>query len=272
VWPADDGQCEIPTHLLAHGEVNPEHRESLEVPRGFERTRIDRSESRKLDQAVTMHPHGVKYTPEYDGAYMGEYTRAGGFIAPGETFTYQWECTPQSVGTWPYHDHSLPQSIVAQTPNTGRGKPVSAGGEVMEIGAELGLFGVLAITDEQTPEVDREFVLFLHDASPGDVPSLGRPADMFNGGAFLGNTPTFVARSGDRVRWRIAALGNDFHVFHLHGHRWHSQGGWVDSQIIGPSTTLTVEYTEDNPGEWLYHCHVIEHMMGGMVGRYTVTG
>ena len=25
--------------------------------------------------------------------------------APGETFTYQWECTPDSVGAWPYHDH-----------------------------------------------------------------------------------------------------------------------------------------------------------------------
>ena len=59
----------------------------------------------KLRQAVTMHPHGVKYNPEYDGAYMGEFTRAGGFVAPGETFTYQWECVPDSVGVWPYHDH-----------------------------------------------------------------------------------------------------------------------------------------------------------------------
>ena len=64
-----------------------------------------RNADRKLNQAVTMHPHGVKYNPEYDGAYMGEYTRAGGFIAPGESFTYQWECTPESVGAWPYHDH-----------------------------------------------------------------------------------------------------------------------------------------------------------------------
>jgi hypothetical protein len=64
-----------------------------------------RNADTKLRQAVTMHPHGVKYNPEYDGAYMGEFTRAGGFIAPGETFTYQWECTPDSVGVWPYHDH-----------------------------------------------------------------------------------------------------------------------------------------------------------------------
>ena len=56
-------------------------------------------------QAVTMHPHGVRYNPEYDGAYLGKYTRAGGFVAPGEEFTYFWECVPDAVGAWPYHDH-----------------------------------------------------------------------------------------------------------------------------------------------------------------------
>ena len=35
-----------------------------------------RNADRRLDQAVTMHPHGVKYNPEYDGAYMGEFTHA----------------------------------------------------------------------------------------------------------------------------------------------------------------------------------------------------
>jgi hypothetical protein len=52
-------------------------------------------------QAVTMHPHGVRYTPDYDGAYMGDFTRVGGFVAPGEEFTYTWEATPDSVGVWP---------------------------------------------------------------------------------------------------------------------------------------------------------------------------
>jgi FtsP/CotA-like multicopper oxidase with cupredoxin domain len=66
----------------------------------------------------------------------------------------------------------------------------------------------------------------------------------------------------------VAALGKEFHVFHLHGHRWWDGVRWTDSQILGPSMALTVEYTEDNPGDWLYHCHVTDHMMGGMVGRY----
>ena len=63
-----------------------------------------------------MHPHGVRYNPEYDGAYLGDFTRAGGFIAPGEEFTYTWEATPDSVGIWPYHDHGPNHTI-----NTMRG-------------------------------------------------------------------------------------------------------------------------------------------------------
>ena len=50
-----------------------------------------RNAERKLRQAVTMHPHGVRYTPDHDGVYLGDQTRPGGFIEPGETYTYLWE-------------------------------------------------------------------------------------------------------------------------------------------------------------------------------------
>jgi FtsP/CotA-like multicopper oxidase with cupredoxin domain len=214
----------------------------------------------------SMHPHGVVYDVDNDGGWMADDPkRPGTAVAYGDTYTYSWVCYPSSVGTWPYHDHSVPESI----PRTGTGS-----GGIMEIGAELGLFGVIAVTDAQTAEVDKEFVLCMHDVYPNEIPPLGMHLNLFNGAAFVDNTPTFTARVGDKVRWRIICLGRDFHVFHLHGHRWRgSEGdaGWMDSQIIGPATTLTVEYTEDNPGDWIYHCHVTDHMMGGMVGRYRVT-
>ncbi len=142
----------------------------------------------------------------------------------------------------------------------------------MEFGAELGLFGVVAVTDASTPRVDREFVLFFHDLYQADIPGLSQDFDAFNGACYLGNTPTFTASVGDRVRWRVAALGKEFHVFHVHGHRWRNDAGrFVNSEVVGPSTTLTVEYTEDIAGDWLYHCHVTDHMNGGMVGRYRVS-
>ncbi|MFE0458632.1 multicopper oxidase domain-containing protein [Kitasatospora sp. NPDC058965] len=229
----------------------------------------------------SMHPHGVRYTPEHDGGWLAEDPQAPGTAVPfGADYTYRWFCTPGSVGTWPYHDHSAPQTVPAPPAPAPRaadphGAPVpeAAGEPVMEIGAQLGLLGVLAVTDGRTAAVDRECVVVLHDVYKSDIPSLGMSLNLVNGGAYLDNTPTFGAKVGDRVRWRVVALGNELHVFHLHGHRWRSGqgGGWVDSELIGPATTLTVEYTEDNPGEWIYHCHATHHLMGGMAGRYRVS-
>ncbi|WP_329132232.1 multicopper oxidase domain-containing protein [Streptomyces sp. NBC_01476] len=226
----------------------------------------------------SMHPHGVRYDQDSDGGWMADDPQRPGTAVPfGGTYTYTWTCTPGSVGSWPYHDHAAPQSVAQAGTGAAAGMSASAGGHgggggpVMEIGAELGLFGMIAVTGEQTPPVDREFVLFFHDVSAADAPSLAQDVSLCNGGAFVDNAATFTARPGDRVRWRVGTLGNSFHVFHLHGHRWRTADGWVDSQVIGPATTLTVEYLEDNPGDWIYHCHVPGHMMRGMAGRYRVT-
>jgi len=35
----------------------------------------------KLSQALTMHPHGVRYTPDYDGVYLGR-AHARGWLHP----------------------------------------------------------------------------------------------------------------------------------------------------------------------------------------------
>lgn len=189
----------------------------------------------------SMHPHGFKYTPASDGGYVFAQHFGGRAVKPGESYTYTWTAEPSSVGTWPYHDHSIAQGI-------------TRAGPVMELNAELGMFGLIAITDKHTPKVDTEIFLFFHDLYQDDVPSLSQDFDCFNGRSYLGSTPTFTAKVGQRVRWRVAALGKEFHVFHLHGHRWKDEAGrFVDSQVMGPSTTLTVEYTEDNRGDWLYN-------------------
>ncbi|MFD0632683.1 multicopper oxidase domain-containing protein [Catenulispora yoronensis] len=219
----------------------------------------------------SMHPHGVEYDNLSDGTWLAiAPDHPGGAVKYGETYTYTWRAKPNSVGSWPYHDHSMPQDLTPFYPGGGPSATgMDMGGNlVTEVGAELGLLGLIAITDHTTPKVDREFFLFFHDLYQSDVPSLTQDMDCFNGYAFLDNTPTFTAKAGEKVRWRIAALGKEFHVFHLHGHRWWDGVKWTDSQILGPSTAITVEYTEDNPGDWLYHCHVTDHMMGGMVGRY----
>jgi FtsP/CotA-like multicopper oxidase with cupredoxin domain len=224
----------------------------------------------------SLHVHGWRYKPTSDGAWTAvTFDQPGVAIGPGKEYTYEYTVPANAVGTWPYHDHSVPKTIpppaAPAAANDSRHTHDDEGGMgTMEVGAQLGLLGTIIVTDPTTPPVDREIVLFMHDMYQADVPVLAQDFDCFNGRSFLSNTPEFRVKVGDRVRWRIASLGQEFHVFHLHGHRWFNGQRYVDSEILGPSTTLTIEYTEDNPGSWLYHCHVTEHFAGGMVGWYHV--
>ena len=71
----------------------------------------------------------------------------------------------------------------------------------------------------------------------------------FNGTCFLGNPPTFTAKAGQRVRWHVATLGKEFHVFHLHGHRL-----WVNLGLTDALLTLdrigngAPEFSAQRPG------------------------
>ena len=45
----------------------------------------------------------------------------------------------------------------------------------------------------------------------------------------------------------------------------------MDTQTVGPAESFKVRWREEDPGTWLYHCHVESHMMAGMIGLYHVT-
>ena len=207
-----------------------------------------RNADTELRQAVTMHPHGVKYNPEYDGAYMGEFTRDGGFVAPGESFTYQWECTPDSVGAWPYHDHGPNHTL-----NSFRG-----------------LFGAIIVRAKGEKRPDRVHNLFAHQLSP-PVTRLERNFHCFNGRAYAGNTPTLTrprrrGRRGQRLR-----QDSNFHTFHIHGHRWKdAAGAFTDNPGFGPNESITGPLRRGQPGPLalpLPRLHPSGRGHGGLVPR-----
>jgi FtsP/CotA-like multicopper oxidase with cupredoxin domain len=68
------------------------------------------------------------------------------------------------------------------------------------------------------------------------------------------------------------------HPMHLHGHTFRvlrsSKNEIVahlaDTVLIAPKERVEIGFTADNPGEWMMHCHIIEHQETGMMGYVRV--
>jgi FtsP/CotA-like multicopper oxidase with cupredoxin domain len=190
----------------------------------------------------SMHFHGVRYAPSSDGAYLPGFSGRDAEVKFGRSYTYRLTAGPDSAGVWPYHDHS----------------------PSMTDSIKGGMFGMLSILGRPERAPDREFEVVL---SP-----FGQNFMTVNGRAFAGNTPVFRARLGQVVQWDVMAMGSDFHTFHIHGHRWLELNGRPrDTQTIGPAESFRIRWREHNPGTWLYHCHVEDHMLRGMIGIYQVS-
>jgi FtsP/CotA-like multicopper oxidase with cupredoxin domain len=189
----------------------------------------------------SMHFHGVHYTPSSDGAYVPGFSGRDADVLPGHSYTYVLKAGDDSAGVWPYHDHS----------------------PSMEASLEGGMYGMLSILGRHERAPDREFEVVFSN--------MGKDFMTIDGRAFVGNTPVFRSKVGDLVQWDVMAIGSDFHTFHVHGHRWITADGPRDTQTVGPAESFRVRWVEDAPGTWLYHCHVEDHMMRGMIGIYQVS-
>jgi FtsP/CotA-like multicopper oxidase with cupredoxin domain len=76
----------------------------------------------------------------------------------------------------------------------------------------------------------------------------------------------------------VLAMSNEaawWHPMHLHGHSFRviSRNGapaphreWLDTVLLAPSERVEVAFVADNPGDWMFHCHILEHQESGMMG------
>jgi plastocyanin len=121
-----------------------------------------------------------------------------------------------------------------------------------------------------------------------------------NGRQYLGSTPTLVSGPETKMRFGVAGIGSGMHTFHLHGHRWAVAGPdgtdpatiqgsplvraisqFEDTRIFGPANSFVFTIQQGGGsfmgafpgtafGEWHLHCHVLSHMMSGMMGSLLV--
>jgi FtsP/CotA-like multicopper oxidase with cupredoxin domain len=88
---------------------------------------------------------------------------------------------------------------------------------------------------------------------------------------------------GDVVKIRVFNSPDAFHPMHhpihIHGQRFLvvSMDGvenknlvWKDTAIVPVGSTMDVLVEMSNPGEWMVHCHIAEHLHSGMMFSFTV--
>ena len=92
-------------------------------------------------------------------------------------------------------------------------------------------------------------------------------------GYMYSNGPMMTMRKGEHIRWYLMTMGNgfNFHTPHWHGNLVNVRGQYMDVvPTIGPAQFVTADMVPDMAGTWMFHCHVDEHMKGGMQTMYQI--
>ena len=213
----------------------------------------------------SIHPHGVFYTKDDEGAPYAGIPGKGHSVAPGEKYTYTWG-VPERAGpgpndgssvVWVYHSHV---------------------DSVSDIYA--GLFGTMIVTradvateDARPSDVDREFVtlFIIIDENVLGQEKEGNLMHIINGYIF-GNLPGLRMKKGERVRWYLVGLGSevDLHTPHWHAETVLHLGRRTDVVELMPASMHVADMISNNVGTWMYHCHVADHITAGMLSLYTI--
>jgi FtsP/CotA-like multicopper oxidase with cupredoxin domain len=258
----------------------------------------------QASRPYSIHPHGVFYTKSSEGMTYNDGGSAtekmSGAIAPGQTFTYTWQ-VPQRAGpgpndassvVWLYHSHvdeqkDVDSGLVGAIVVTARGmaKPDGTPKDVdREIVTLYRVFNEnqswyynynVATYDPALKRSKRSEFIGIDSNGAPTLTGLGFADGNFKfaiNGYIYANGPKIVMQKGERVRWYVIDVGNgfDFHTPHWHGNTVLWNGQRTDVIPLMPAQMTTVEMVPDDPGLWLFHCHVADHMDAGMSAYYQV--
>jgi FtsP/CotA-like multicopper oxidase with cupredoxin domain len=195
-----------------------------------------------LPQETTLHWHGLAVPNAMDGV-PGITQKA---IAPGAQYTYSFKVTPQMAGTHLYHTHVND-----------------------DFQMDKGLHGVLIIDpiqEKARPDVDALYEIGSFKIAGSDTENVF----TLNGKA-CPEAPALRVSKGSKVHLRLVnASAEESHVMHLHGYTFKivaldgnplAQPISANTVHLAPSQTADVEFTADHPGLWMFHCHILDHLI-----------
>ena len=194
-----------------------------------------------------IHFHGVDVPNSMDG--VAPITQDP--VLPGESFTYEFTAEGPAVARYHAHAHG-------------------------EMAVPNGLFAVFLVGELPLPlpagaTVDQEIPMVLNDA--------GVIGLSLNGKSFPATAP-IAARAGDWVLIHYFNEGLQVHPMHLHQFDQLvvakdgfplDQPYYADTVLVGPGERYSVLVHLDDPGTWVWHCHILNHVERdtGMFGMVT---
>ncbi|MGH7463827.1 MAG: multicopper oxidase domain-containing protein, partial [Longimicrobiales bacterium] len=135
--------------------------------------------------------------------------------------------------------------------------------------------GVLIVDPPDTPPAEERIFLMTHWADrqfPGSWQPVAR--FMINGRSWP-HTERLTYAAGDTVRWRVINITGIAHPMHLHGFhfrvdargdQWREDVYAPDerrmavTELLDPSETMRITWVPTEPGNWVFHCHLMRHM------------
>jgi len=252
----------------------------------------------------SMHPHGVFYNKDSEGAPYDDGTsgadKEDDAVPPGKTHLYTWE-VPERAGpgpndpssiVWLYHSHTnelkdVESGLIGAMIITRRGM-ADAAGKPKDVDREFVCLYLL-FDENVSWYIDHNIETFTTDPkgvkklefapmdNEGNFSGLGSGFTVANAkfainGHIYGTGPMMTMKKGERVRWYLVALGEQFsvHTPHWHGNVVLHDGKRTDVVPLMQAQMETVDMVPDNPGTWMFHCHIDDHMDAGMVTLYKV--
>jgi manganese oxidase len=252
----------------------------------------------------SMHPHGVFYKKDSEGALYEDGTsgsdKFGSAVPPGKTHVYIWE-VPERAGpgpndpssiVWLYHSHSyemkdVHSGLVGAIIVSRRGA-ADAAGKPKDVDREFVCLFML-FDENQSWYLDYNIQTYTGDPkgvnksefvpvdADGNLAAAGNGFSVANGkfainGYIYGTGPVMTMKKGERVRWYLVGLGEGFslHTPHWHGNVVLQDGKRTDVVSLMQAQMVTVDMVPDDPGTWMFHCHLDDHMEAGMMAFYKV--
>jgi FtsP/CotA-like multicopper oxidase with cupredoxin domain len=246
-------------------------------------------------RSYSMHPHGVFYDKDSEGAGYNDGTVGGDKrddgVAPGATHTYTWIASERagpspmegSSVLWMYHSHvnesaDVNAGLIGPLIITARGR-AKPDGSPKDVDKEF-IIAFAEMDENLSPYIDDNIKQFALEPEKVKKVMFGPTfIDPFGGtnfresinGFLYGNGPMPNMTVGDRVRWYIMSTTNfELHAPHWHGNVVIAQHMKTDVLTLGTMGMIVADMLVDNPGTWLFHCHIEPHLTQGMQARFVV--